>query len=558
MANITSRAIRLDRTRNNLVAEVDIGEDLPGALVDEWRAQLVRYMNYWNWMDGTVWETIDMHASIQKGKAPPLLFPVQLNPIYTAALIHRNTLFGEVPDTGVPLMKPRAIPKRWGLGEGNKSGLKKSKDDAQFVTDLIDMVLYQSNSRGMMLDAGFVSQTLGGCVFKVSYEPWNTNLAPGLPVAVRQIEPEFFLPIYSMVDRWHLLEARLGRLIDGYEAQNRYGVDVKGRDRVLYLERWTRDGYSITVDGKPASITRYLGKSPVQIPLSGKHNWGIVPFVYIPHEVVGQFYGVPIVQELVNLLKEYNGRVADVGDAVRNSIERLIVLTNADPGDLKIKNLDAGIRVIATGREMSGTQGKRVDLVGSIDLPRGTAEYIEFLKKQVWHSMFTPAVAYGEDEGSQRSALTLAFRMWPLTSHIRSERSLWTEGWRVITDYILRILRNKQTGDYGDLAEGTPWRVTDDHLGHMISMDWAPMIPRDRESEMNQLILRHQDEQLSTYGAMEKAGDIQDIDAELERIRSEKEENLKMEAKYAAKAKPPGQKGAPTDAQPPVGRIEQE
>jgi hypothetical protein len=385
-------------------------------------------------------------------------------------------------------------------------------------------------------------------------------LEKGLPVRVVQVEPEFFLPIYSATDRWHLLEARLGRMIDAYEAQEIYGVDAGDRDRVLYLETWTRGSYKITVDGKQASVIKYLGDRKVRIPLAGNHGWGFVPFVYIPHEVVGQFYGVPIVHELANLLKEFNGRVADVGDAVRNSIERLIVLTNADPGDLKIKTLDAGVRVIATGKEMSGTQGKRVDLVGSIDLPRGTTEYIDFLKKEAWHAMFTPAVAYGEDEGSQRSALTLAFRMWPLTSHIRSERSLWTEGWRVICDYVMRVLADKQVGDYGDLSEGTPWRVEPKHLGHQISMDWAPMIPRDRESEINQLILRHQDEQLSTYGAMEKAGDIQDIDEELARVKEEREDRLKQEAKYTVSTGPgsssASKKGPATDTQPPVGKVE--
>ena len=550
MANISSRALRLNRNRNFLAAEAEIATDLPSALIDEWREQLVKYQNYWQWMDGQVWETVDMHAGVQAGKAPPLLFPVQLNPIYTASIIHRNTLFGEVPDTGVPLMKPRAIPKT--RGEGDR---KAAKENAAFVTDIIDQIMYQSNSRSTMMDAGFVSQALGGTVFKVSYEPWNNNLAPGVPIAIRQIEPEYFLPIYSSIDRWHLLEARIGRMIDRYEAKERYGIETQ-RDRVLYLEAWKQNTVNITVDGKPAVIQM----GDVEVEMSGTHGWGLVPLVYIPHEQVGQFYGVPIVHELANLLKEFNGRVADVGDAVRNSIERLIILTNADPGELKIKNMGSGIKVIATGREMAGTQGKKIDLVGSVDLPTGTSDYIDFLKKEVWHALFTPAVAYGEDEGSQRSALTLAFRMWPLTAHIRSERSLWTEGWRVLCDYGLRILRKKQKGDYGDLAEGTPWRVEDKHLGHMLTMDWAPMIPRDRESEINQLVLRHQDKQLSTEGVMEKAGDIQDIAEELERVQNDTEEALKLEAKFAVNTTPSSaskKKSKPaTDTQQPVSKVE--
>jgi hypothetical protein len=506
-------------------------------------------------MDGEVWETVDKFSSQQSGKAPPLLFPVQLNPIYTAAMIHRQTLFGEVPDTQITPFKPRAIPKTLASDRTDDREVdKKAKKTAQYATDVIERILYHSDIRSMALNAGFVSQALGGAVFKVSYEPWNRNLPKGLPVRIHEVEPEFFLPIYGVTDRWHLLGCRLGRMIDRYEAKERYGVNTEN-DSVLYLENWSRQGVKITVDGEPASIR--IGNNIV--PLSRPLDWGFVPFVYIPHEIIGQFYGVPIVHEMANLLKEYNGRVADVGDAVRNSIERLIILTNADPGDIRIKNMESGIRIIATGREMSGTQGKKVDLVGSVDLPQGTMDYIDFLRKEVWHGLNTPAVAYGEDEGSQRSALTLAFRMWPLTSHVRTERSLWTTGWQILCDYALRILADKQSGDYGDLAEGTPWKVGEEHLGHMFTMDWAPMIPRDRESEINQLILRHQDEQLSTEGAMEKAGDIQDIAEELERVTAEREERLKTEAKFAVStATSPGgaQKGAKTDNQPPVGKVE--
>jgi len=50
-----------------------------------------------------------------------------------------------------------------------------------------------------------------------------------------------------------------------------------------------------------------------------------------------------------------------------------------------------------------------------------------------------PAVAYGEDEGSQRSSLTLVTRMWPLVSHVKMERSFWTTGLHVLNNMILKM-----------------------------------------------------------------------------------------------------------------------
>lgn len=554
----STRRLRVERSRSTLIAEPDIGDGLPQSVVNEWRDQLLLYENYWLWMDGRVWDEIDRYAVKQQGQDPPLLFPLQINPIYTASIIHRNSLFGEVPDTGVPMVKPIAIPKRHPTGN-NGTAKEKLKTDAKLVDAILERIWYQSNGRATMLDAGFVSQAIGGCVWKVSYEPWNQFLTKGIPIAFRQIEPEFFVPVYSMLDRYRLLEARIGRLIDVYEAKEVYNVDVsQRRDRALYLEVWDREKVKVTIDDKPAKIR----KGDYLVDLSRKHGFGFVPFVYIPHETVGMFYGVPIVHQLGNLLKELNGRMADVGDAVRNSIERIILLTNADLGELNEEEREGGLRVLATGKEMAGSPGKSINVVDAADLPTGTKDYIEMLRDATWHAMFTPAVAYGEDEGSQRSALTLAFRMWPLTSHVRSERSLWTEALRLMSDMAIRILRAKQTGDYGDLAAGTPWRITDDHLDHMLMMDWAPMIPRDRESEINQLILRHQDEQLSTYTAMEKSGDIADLDDELERILEEKEDRLKLEAKYAVKASPGGgsanKKGAMTDTQQPIAAVETE
>lgn len=553
----STQALRINRSSTALIASTQVGDGLPPELVSEWRQQLTLYDQYWNWIDGRVWDQVDRYYVSQKGQELPLLFPLQINPIYSAALIHRNTLFGEVPDTGAPMVVPIAVPKnKYGDAEGGVTVTPQARTNAKLITDLLETIWYQSNGRSSMLESGFVSQAIGGCVFKVCYEPYNPFLEKGLPVAFRQIEPEFFLPVYGMYDRWNLLEARIGRMIDKYEAKEVYGVEVQG-NKALYLEIWNRQTVTVTVDGKPALAIR----DGTKYPLSAEHKFGFVPIVYIPHELVGQFYGVPIVHQIGNLVKELNGRSADIGDAVRNSIERMYIVSNANAEDMKIKSLGEGIKVIATGKEMAGTQPKKVDAVAPPNLPQGTMEYLEFIRDAIWHGSSTPAVAYGEDEGSQRSALTLAFRMWPLTSHIRAERSLWTEGLRVMSKMALEILRLRQTGEYGDTTEGTPWKLGDEHLGHIIKMNWAPMIPRDRESEVNQLILRHQDGQLSTYSSLEKMHDIEDLEEELKRIAEEKKANLALEAQYApVQTVKPGEKplGAKSDTQAPIARADTE
>jgi hypothetical protein len=551
----SSAAIRLDRSRLALVTEEAFTKGLPSTVSQEWRSQGLRYAEYWRWIDGLVWEEYDRTAIVEKGQEYPLIFPLQMNPLHTAALLHRNALFGEVPDNGEPMVRTIAMPRRKpGQQEGPEEAAKLS---AEKVSMILSMIWEQSNGRSVMLDAGYVSQALGGAVFQVTYEPRNLDLAQGLPVVFRQIEPEFFLPVYSMNNRWDLLEARIGRRIDAYEAKEIYGVAIQGESG-FYMEKWTRQRVDVTIDGQPVGLRFVIDGKVIEIPLSNEHGLGFVPFVYIPHDVVGQFYGVPLMHQLPNMLKELNGRAADVGDAMRNAIERIYVVTNADTADLRVKNLGNGIKVIATGREMAGTQGKKIEHVPPPDLPQGTMEFLKFLERQTWHAMFTPSVAYGEDEGSQRSALTLAFRMWPLTSHIRAERSLWNDGLRALSRMALRMLMVKQTAPGFDVSEGTPWRVMPEDLAHSLIFDWAPMIPRDRESDQNLIILRHQEGLLSTETAIVMNGDVQDPKGEVEKINQEKKDEAELEAKYAVKNQPGQPEGAISDKQPPVATVETE
>jgi len=553
---------RLGKDSQVLLSYAEMIEGLSHPVVAPWQEAIRLYGEYWQWADGTVWQEIDKYAVTKKDEPKPLIFPIQINPVYTAALIHKYALFGEVPDSGAPLVKPVTAPKYLADldekvspgGDYKESGKRKmGRALAAEVDEILESVMYQSNSRSAMQENAFVSQVLGGCVWKISWEPYNDALNRDMPIAWRPIEPEFFLPIYSTQDRFYLLGARLGRVISRYEAREIYGIDSSA-DRVLYLEKWDRDKVEVTVDGKPAFYRH--PKTNVRVALSVRHGFGFVPFVYLPHETVGQFYGVPIVYQASALLREINGRAADIGDAVRNSIERIYVVSNCDVGDIQYKNLGDGISILSTGREIPGSQPKRIDVAPVAGLPAGTGDFLNFLEKQAWHAMFTPGVAYGEDEGSQRSALTLAFRMWPLTSHIRAERSVWTEGLRVMANMTLRMLKIKGETD------GKIRKVTDDHLEHRINWEWAAIVPRDRESEVNQVILRHQDGQLSTETAMEMMGDIPDQGEELRRIMSEKEQELALMQKYTPS--PTGNstqksKGdLETDEQKPVAKVEVE
>jgi hypothetical protein len=138
---------------------------------------------------------------------------------------------------------------------------------------------------------------------------------------------------------------------------------------------------------------------------------------------------------------------------------------------------------------------------------------------QLRRDCFVPPVADGEDEGSQRSALTLAFRMWPLTSHVRAERNYWSEGLNLVNEMILMILDAKNPMRVStDGVDTSLLKINQTHLGHLKRQEWAPMIPRDREALVNELILRSGANHISLESALGSYGDIDDIQEEIKRI----------------------------------------
>ena len=119
-----------------------------------------------------------------------------------------------------------------------------------------------------------------------------------------------------------------------------------------------------------------------------------------------------------------------------------------------------------------------------------------------------PAVAEGEDEGSQRSAATLIMRMWPLTSHVKSERAFWNSGLNSLHKIILRMMEEKKL--YG---------ITKRHLELRLKSKWHPILPRDRQAFVEELVARMGVNLGSPEHLLALAGDVEDIDLVMDQTR---------------------------------------
>ncbi len=500
-------------------SEADFPAQFP---YQRWTFQLTMYTEYWRWFTGEVWEEKIPGATDKQGD-PVLRFPLQVNLVKTAAMKHNYVLFGEVPDGPEPLVPPRVSPKLQPNEDAPTDARKRlAKELELFLND----VWMENNGRVLQLEGGLVQQFLGGVVYKVSYNLSNPDLTN--QIKLEMILPDFFLPVWDTTDPDRLLEVFLVWRMPAREAVLKFGIDLVGQypDYLLYVEHWTKDAISILLGGKPVSYTveevdndGNVIDQTTTVYNRVKNPFGFIPFVYIPRERNGGYYGLSIIEDLKGLSKEINARMTDIGDVIAETSHRVVFIRNA-PGNIRTRDIGGLRNVVDLGSKIGS--GGDPDAI-PIDPPKmadNLVNYGEILRKQFIRDAFISSVAEGEDEGSQRSALTLAFRMWPITSKSRSIRMYWDNGLTRINRMIARIAIAKKIGG-----------ITSDHLkGMNIHNEWSPQIPRDREQLVNEVNILLGRQALSPFTALKILGTVQDPSDEMVRVKEWLEYTTKLQS----------------------------
>jgi len=453
--------------------------------VSLWAAQRTKYWNYWRHFDG---DWLDATVSTTNRA---LKYPLKLNPFNMPCILHAGFLFGEVQDGSDPLVT--SVVEPWG-----RESPKEVRDTAVRLTDLINQVWCENNGRALQQEAGLISQILGGCVLGAFYDPQRE--ADGcLPIRIEHVLPEYFFPVPAPTQYWELLETFICFELSKRQAELMYGADA-AYDQALYQEWWRPDHYEITVEGTPVS---WGGIKMEGVPLGRR-----VPYIYIPHIRAGEFYGISLLQQKEQMAIEINERFADCGDIVSENARLLPAVLNAQR--LSTKRLSDGTVFLDLGTGVPGMGEPGIIYPTGIRADKSLTDWALELLNLARTEAYTPPVCYGVDEGSQRSALTLVMRMLPLLIHIRQERTLWTAGLNQLARLILTIAAEKN-------IEG----VTPDMLKDLrIWQEWAPIMPRDHDQLVNELILRLQANLVSPETALDRLGDIRDVQTELNLIKA--------------------------------------
>lgn len=432
--------------------------DLENFPFDEFQRNLTRYTEQEQWYSGE-----KLEEEIEANGRTVERYPVKINPIRGQVHKHAHFLFGEVKQDDRPLVYPRI---------NTDSENDNELELAAVAESTLNQAWWESNGRALQWENGAISQKHGGCVFKLSWDmldPLRT-----IPIRIENPHPKFFVGRPSSNDFWRLREAWIVKPI-AFEEVAENGVTLDDQQDPWLVEHWTDNLYEASINGKP--VHRFVNGE--WKPISGVNPWGFVPIVYIPHIRIGGFYGENDIDGIVGLVKEINLRVADFGDAVNADAHAYLGMRYVN-GSPQVQQIAPGLYVVNLGSSPNFSGDSNAPDLFEIRKAMAS-QSMESLVRLLWEMYRrlanVPTVVDGEDEGSQRSGLTLAMRMISLTSHTDTERIFWSAGLDLLNRMILRICQIKNIGG-----------ITKEHLALRIHQEWSPVLPRDREMVIQEAV----------------------------------------------------------------------
>ncbi len=455
-----------------------------GHLQSLWMLQRVRYELNWGLYTGEKW--LENKGTAE---APKRKYRLGVNDISLACNMHAQLLFGEVQDNSDPLVAFRVSARK---------GQTVSEDMIQRSQNYLDELWSESAARKVQFIAGLSSQITGGVYWRVRYALGEENPFNLFPFKFEPIHADYVFPVFSPGST-RISEVFVRYQLSREAARAEWNVwSNTWPDVVEYREHWTGPR-----GGEPGTLSITVGvDGERKVVKADKNPFGFIPFVYIPHIPSNGFFGIPL-SELAgasDLAEEYNERLADTGDILKQNAGAFGVLKNHPTGKIKtpFRLWNGGPTIVDLGPGLPDGRASELEWFDASDITPGTTTYLDSLKKELRMSMAIPPVAVGEDEGSQRSSLTLTTRMFPMKSHVATERWLWGPPMEDINRMALLMAIIKQVGDLNGL----------DVAKIAITPSWAPMLPRDRAELVNEMVQRAGVGHIAPQDALERYEDI--------------------------------------------------
>lgn len=489
-------------------------EDLDIYNATEW-VHRRKHEHRWNWWyDGTALRQESTVTDVRDTSQKNLLFPLGINPIASFCRVHRNVLIGMTEDY---LDMPAHLvfrPRR-----------EEERDEAERAQEFVDDVWYDSDGASLLFEAALRVQVDGGRMFLVSWEPRNDLLRH--KIKVKTFPPSAVSVVYDHCNFFDLLEARIAYMLDADVARIKYGVDVdENESHVLYMEYWTKEFFRITVNGYIPSVDGFL--------FAGENRYGTVPMVYCRHYRDGTFWGTSHVPDLIELTKEKNGRMADLGEAVNETTHPMMFIRNIykNPRMVPVQTDGQGNVMreavhIGNAKNLPHSKEPDVDYARPPDVTSATVTTVKMLDAELRHQADIAPVAMGDDDtaSGRITGPVTSYRLWPTMAHCQAERVEMSATLKHVARVILTIA-NVNEPLYEEMVDETPG-VTEDMIRLRSDIQWPPQIPIQTTERTQELTMRLQAGGISLETYLERLGE-QDVAGEMERIEAGQLRGIEM------------------------------
>lgn len=195
------------------------------------------------------------------------------------------------------------------------------------------------------------------------------------------------------------------------------------------------------------------------------------------------------------------------------------------------------------GSSVPGQDPPEVGVLPAQPEPASTFHFVNFLLDMTRQVSFTSPVAFGEDEGSQRSGVTLTLRLWPLLQQVKTTRIYWRGQ---LTDLHKKMLVMAKARDLTS-------RYDKALAGYPVIPNFSDLVPQDRQLLIDEIVRRAEADLISPEEAVArfgvKAGTEQD---ELNRIKAW----LEFKAEQQAKTQIGGGGGGSREAEQPEAKAD--
>lgn len=415
-----------------------------------WLGEITLRQERKNYFTGQVFEQkVPLDTGTEEDR--PELYPVGVNLVKMLCMAQADSEFGE-----------------W---EENVLSFEPSSDDKvqkadKSASDLANDILRNSDANTMLWELSLDRQIYGGGAFKISPDLKK----PGW-VRWSRVPLDSFFPVWDPEDPDVLLEVYIVYRMTREQALLKYGYDAgQSKEWVLRIDKYTNTVFDSKLEG--INLPGFPKKNP----------WGFIPFEYVPRVRSTHWWGDSLTEDITRVQDELNLRLADLGEAVNYNTHPTRWGINL-PRAFNADNYPIGSNYLwDLGKHFKDQPPPEVGILEANNpIPDGTFDYIKFLYDWGRTSVMAPPIVFGEEEGGQRSGVTLEIRMWPMIKSIRRSRSYLGKGVKNGMRKSALMLEQKELG-----SEYARARLINRELDPML----APIMPRDQTKIVDEVVKR--------------------------------------------------------------------